>query len=247
MKILTWNCNLNFSTKYKQVEQYDTDILIIQECEKLPIDFIAGKQLFWMGRNEAKGLAVIVKGDSAAPLENINNDLIYFLPIQTQFGLIVGTWAFNRRARKFGSMCSGNLAEALKFYESSISSNSQAIISGDFNNGPQWDFTSFHINNFRHLNSELSNRNFISSYHQFTNEEFGAENSDTYFHQRNQKKGFHIDYTYTKGFEVLNCTVGSYTDWNSFSDHIPVISELNAKSPGQKFWGNLEDLIKVEK
>jgi len=247
VKILTWNCNLNFSRKYQQVEQYDADILIIQECEKLPIDFMPGKQLFWMGRNEAKGLAVIVKGDSATPLENINNDLIYFLPIQTQFGLIVGTWAFNRRARKFGSMCSGNLADVLKFYEPSISSNSQAIISGDFNNGPQWDFTSFHINNFRHLNSELSNRNFISSYHKFTNEEYGAENSDTYFHKRNQKKGFHIDYVYTKGFEVLNCTVGIFTDWYLISDHVPVVTELRQKISGQKFWSKLEDLVKVKR
>jgi hypothetical protein len=206
-----------------------------------------GKQLFWMGRNEAKGLAIIVKGDSSRPVANINNDLIYFLPIQTQFGLIVGTWAFNRRARKFGSMCSGNLADVLKFYEPSISSNSQAIISGDFNNGPQWDFTSFHINNFRHLNSELSNSDFISSYHNFTNEKFGAENSDTYFHHRNQEKGFHIDYVYTKGYEVLNCTVGSYADWHLISDHVPVISELNAKSLGRKFWSELEDLVKVEK
>jgi exonuclease III len=71
VKILTWNCNLNFSRKYQQVEQYDADILIIQECEKLPIDFIAGKKLFWMGKNEAKGLAVIVKGDSSKPVANI--------------------------------------------------------------------------------------------------------------------------------------------------------------------------------
>ena len=153
MKILTWNCNLNFSRKYKQVEQYDADILIIQECEKLPIDFIAGKQLFWMGRNESKGLAVIVKGDSSRPIDNINNELIYFLPIQTQFGLIIGTWAFNHRARKFGPSASGNLVEALTHYEAQILSNTKIVISGDFNNGPQWDFKYFHRNNFRHINS----------------------------------------------------------------------------------------------
>jgi endonuclease/exonuclease/phosphatase family metal-dependent hydrolase len=226
VKILTWNCNLNFSRKYKQIEQYDADILIIQECEKLPIDFIAGKKLFWMGKNEAKGLAVIVKGDSSMPLENINNDLIYFLPIQTQYGLIIGSWAFNRRAKKFGLACSGNLADVLEFYKSSISSNSQAIISGDFNNGPRWDLKYFHKNNFRHINSELNKKEFTSAYHFITNEELGTENDCTFFHQRNVKKGFFIDYVYSKGFETLNCEVGTFDNWNIYSDHVPVIAEF---------------------
>ena len=226
MKILTWNCNLNFSRKYKQVEQYDADILIIQECEKLPIDFIAGKQLFWMGRNESKGLAVIVKGDSSRPIDHINNELIYFLPIQTQFGLIIGTWAFNHRARKFGPSASGNLVEALTHYEAQILSNTKIVISGDFNNGPRWDFNYFHRNNFRHINSELYRREFTSAYHFIFNEEFGAENAHTFFHQRNRKKEFFIDYIYAKGFETVNCEVGTFEDWKTYSDHVPVIAEF---------------------
>ena len=31
------------------------------------------------------------------------------------------------------------------------------------------------------------------------------------------------------------------------SDHVPVITELSAEQLGQKFWGKLEDLIKVKK
>lgn len=226
MKIFTWNCNLNFSRKYKQVEQYDADILIIQECEKLPIDFIAGKQLFWMGRNESKGLAVIVKGDFSRPVDNINNELIYFLPIQTQFGLIIGTCAFNHRARKFGPSASGNLVDMLAHYTAQILSNTKIIISGDFNNGPRWDFNYFHRNNFQHINSELDKREFTSAYHFIFNEKFGAENTHTFFHQRNKKKQFFIDYIYSKGFEAVSCEVGTFDSWNIYSDHVPVIAEL---------------------
>jgi len=226
MNVLSWNCNMSFSTKYHLIEQYEADIIIIQECEKLPIDFIAGKQLYWMGRNEAKGLAVIVKGDSSRPLDNINSNLIYFLPIQTQYGLSIGTWAFNRRAKKFGPICSGNFVDALEFYLSSISSNSQAIIAGDFNNGPRWDLKYFHKNNFRHINSELNKKEYTSVYHFITNEGLGAENTCTFFHQRNKKKGFFIDYIYSKGFETVNCEVGTFDNWNIYSDHVPVIAEF---------------------
>ena len=72
---------MRFSTKYHLVERYDADILIIQECEKLPQDFIKNSELFWVGQNENKGLAVIVKGKSSKLLANMNNELIYFLPI----------------------------------------------------------------------------------------------------------------------------------------------------------------------
>ena len=226
MNVLTWNCNMRFSTKYHLVERYDADILIIQECEKLPQDFIKNSELFWVGQNENKGLAVIVKGKSSKLLANMNNELIYFLPIQTEFGLIIGTWAFNRRAKKFGPNASGNLVDALTHYEQQISLQKNIIISGDFNNGPRWDLKYFHRNNFRHINSELTKREFTSTYHSIVNEEFGTESVKTFFHQRNEKKGFFIDYVYSKGFDAVNCEVGTFENWKIYSDHVPVIAEF---------------------
>ena len=38
MKIVTWNCNLNFAKKYQHIESMDADICIIQECEKLKVE-----------------------------------------------------------------------------------------------------------------------------------------------------------------------------------------------------------------
>jgi hypothetical protein len=36
----------------------------------------------------------------------------------------------------------------------------------------------------------------------------------------------------------------SHLDWHLLSDHVPVISELNAKFLGRKFWSELEYLVK---
>ena len=39
MKIVTWNCNLNFANKFEHLESMDADICIIQECERLKEDY----------------------------------------------------------------------------------------------------------------------------------------------------------------------------------------------------------------
>ena len=44
MKIVTWNCNLNFAKKYQHIESMDADICIIQECEKLKEDYFPNKR-----------------------------------------------------------------------------------------------------------------------------------------------------------------------------------------------------------
>ena len=47
MIITTWNCNLKLKSKYEYIESLDSDIVIIQECEKLKQDYFSNKQYFW--------------------------------------------------------------------------------------------------------------------------------------------------------------------------------------------------------
>ena len=54
MKIITWNCNLNFAKKFEHLEPMGADILIIQECEKLKEDYFPNSQFYWTGRIEKK-------------------------------------------------------------------------------------------------------------------------------------------------------------------------------------------------
>ncbi len=227
MKILTWNCNLQFSKKSELVDSFNADVLVIQECEFLPVDYKPGYQLFWVGNNEKKGLAVLVRGNSSFRVEKNSRDFAYFLPIQSTYGLILGVWSFNKRAQKFGLKVSGYLVDALEAYEDVVSSNAKVVIAGDFNNGPRWDIGKFHRNNFRLIQSELNLRGFASSYHEAFSETAGDETRGTHFHQRNPAKEYHIDYIYSKGYTVGKVELGEFAKWSEASDHVPLSAELN--------------------
>jgi hypothetical protein len=93
MKVLTWNCNLVFSKDFELIRHFDSDIIVIQECEKLDLGQFEGYKSHWIGLNDSKGLAVLTKGESTFP-----SDLVYFLPVSFGDTAVLGVWAFNRRA-----------------------------------------------------------------------------------------------------------------------------------------------------
>ena len=80
MIITTWNCNLKLKSKYDYIESLGSDILIIQECEKLKHDYFANTQYFRTGRDENKGLGVLVKKDTSKVSKLHNQNFIHFLP-----------------------------------------------------------------------------------------------------------------------------------------------------------------------
>ena len=227
MKIITWNCNLNLRSKFENLNHLSPDIAIIQECEKLDENFFPNAQYFWLGKNESKGLGVIIFNKGAKKADIVNQDLVYFLPIQTDLFNIMGVWAYNHRAsQKFGENISGNTSDAINYYESWLSSNSKSIFAGDFNNSTIWDKGNKE-NNFKNINKRLNQLHFTSSYHTLTSEEFGSETKGTLFHTKNRDKSYFIDYIYAKGMKIENIDIGNYDDWISLSDHMPVIANFN--------------------
>ena len=226
MKILTWNCNLVLRKDFELIRHFDSDIIIIQECEKLDLNQFEGYKSHWIGVNNLKGLAVLTKGESNFTSELFRNDLIYFLP--TSFGdtAVLGVWAFNGRANKKIPNGSGFVLEALQHYGDWLKSHKNIVIAGDFNNAPQFDIPN-NKNNFVDINYRFSEFGLSSAYHKYSEEPIGSESADTYFHQKNPSKGFHIDYIYTNFRTVGSVEIGKFEDWISVSDHVPIISKFN--------------------
>jgi len=216
---------MNFNSDFSTLKNLDADVLIIQECEKVSRNYFDGFDFHWVGRNERKGLGVLTRGASTFSEEIYRSDLIYFIPIRYKDFFILGAWAFNGRAQKFGSEASGYFLDVMDHYSKHIETSDKVVVAGDFNNGPQWD-TPGHRNNFVGIDHRLNELGLSSAYHASFSEEFGKETSSTYFHQRNPQKPFHIDYIYSNLKPIEPVVVGNFMDWSKFSDHVPVIAEF---------------------
>jgi len=223
MKVLTWNCNLVFSKDFELIRHFDSDIIVIQECEKLDLDQFEGYKSHWIGMNDSKGLAVLTKGESNFPSDLFRCDLVYFLPVSFGDTAVLGVWAFNGRAGGKVTRGSGYVLDALSHYESWIKSHKRIVVAGDFNNAPRFDKPG-HINNFVDINTRLNDFGLNSAYHAFSDEPIGNESRYTHFHQKNPNKGFHIDYIYTNFKAIDSVEIGKFEDWASVSDHVPLIS-----------------------
>ena len=108
-----------------------------------------------------------------------------------------------------------------KHYRSWLKESERGIICGDFNNSVIWD-KSNKESNFKETNESLNTLGYQSAYHKLTNEEFGKEKQGTLYHTKNKDKPYHIDYVFLKGIEPETIAIGSYEDWISLSDHVPV-------------------------
>jgi exodeoxyribonuclease-3 len=225
MKVLTWNCNLLFRKDFDLIRHFDSDIIVIQECEKLETDQFKGYKSYWIGLSDSKGLAVLTKGKSTFASELFRSDLVYFLPVSFGDTAVLGVWAFNRRAKKKLNAVSGFPIDAINHYNDWLKSHKNIVVAGDFNNGPRWDKPGSK-NNFHTFSNALSELGLQSSYHHFTGESPGQETKSTHFHQRNPVKGFHIDYIFTNYEKVDSVLVGNLEHWNSVSDHVPLVSEF---------------------
>ena len=207
----------------------NADICIIQECEKLKEDYFPNAKFFWTGRIENKGLGVLIKNGSAS-LDSIHNpNLINFLPIRSDDIKILGVWAYNHRAKKFGDDVSGETIQAIEFYKEWLDDeNLPCVFGGDFNNSVIWDKPN-NQNNFQNINSKLEDLGFNSAYHSQTADQFGSEETATFFHTKQESKKYHIDYLYFKSLKSSSVELGKYEDWIKLSDHSPLIVELSIR------------------
>ena len=100
MRIVSWNCNLNFKAKFDAILPLKPDVLVIQECERLSKNYFPNAEFLWVGRNEKKGLGVLLFNGAGSISPEYNEKFIEFLPINSDFGQFLGVWAFNQLIKK---------------------------------------------------------------------------------------------------------------------------------------------------
>lgn len=208
--------------------ELDGDIYIIQECENPEYstdkEYIKFAQNYlWVGENKNKGLGIFARTSINITEIQFNNENIkYFLlcNVNGKFNLL-GTWCQRGDSNKFRY-----IGQLWKYIQMNKMILTETLIAGDFNSNAIWD-TNWKECNHSEVVRELSDIGIISYYHYLMNEKHGEETKITFYLQRKNDKFYHIDYFFGKSEWVHSLMIGSFDDWIKFSDHMPVITEIN--------------------
>lgn len=224
MRVITWNCNQNFRSKFDLISALSPNLLIVQECEYLPQNHFPNAEYLWVGQNNKKGLGVLIFKDAGSISPEYDEKYVEFLPINTDFGQLLGVWAFNHRAKKYGDDVKGHILQAIQKYRSFLTDKNTMGVVGDFNNSVVWDKPSS-LQTFQKAIEDFEAFGMSSAYHTFSSEKFGDETRATLFHTKKREKTYHIDYAFTR--KSGSVEVGEYDDWIAYSDHMPLIVDFD--------------------
>ena len=237
MKIITWNCCGAFRNKYQHLLPYDADIYIIQECEN-PEEIKKASQNYvkfssnhlWVGSNKNKGLGVFIKNNQNVKKLSWNNiyrkkELKWFIPFEFNGNKILAVWNHHANAKAFPYI--GQFWLYLKRNKKEMKNT---IICGDFNSNTIWDSWDRWWNHSDCVR-ELGKLNLYSVFHKLRNCEQGKEKEFTFYLQKNNNKGYYIDYVFLDdaifGKSNIELKLGNFNDWKSLSNHVPVILTIN--------------------
>jgi exonuclease III len=233
VKIVTWNCNGALRKKYETLEEFDADILVVQECEdpeqstEVYADW-AGDYL-WTGKNKNKGIGVFPrKGVTLEKLDWPDDDLQRFLPcrVNDSFNLLA-VWTMQADSPTFQYI--GQFWKYLQLNKERLS-DPNSVICGDFNSNVFWDKWDRWWNH-SDVVKELQELDIHSMYHKVMDEEQGQETRPTLFLQRKREKPYHIDYAFVSKAMMNsgNLEVGQPDQWLEVSDHMPIVFDVGGE------------------
>lgn len=236
MKLITWNCQGAYRKKAKAILAHKPDILVVQECEhpdKLIFDSKIKKpnDVLWFGDNPHKGVGVFSYGKyTFETLEQYNPNIKFIAPIKVSGKNIEFTlfaiWA-NHKTDPDGQYVE-QVWKAIHFYDLFLMEN-EVILVGDFNSNTIWDRPR-RIGNHSDVVQKLAEKNIHSIYHAKFKLEHGKEKHPTFYLYKNINKSYHLDYCFASKYLVerlKKIEVGTFEDWMTFSDHIPLIVKFN--------------------
>lgn len=236
MKLVTWNCQGGFRKKIDIILAQCPDILVIQECEhpdKLGFGKIMPKptDYHWYGDSIHKGIGIFSFSYYKFELLPVfNPEFRYILPFRVfgngQSFTLLAIWAMDNK-ENYQARYIGQIWLAINYYTDLFSEST--ILIGDFNSNKIWDYKD-RVGNHSDVVRTLEEKNIHSIYHKYYISEQGTEKHPTFFLQRNPNKPYHIDYCFASADiydKLQTLEIGAYENWIRYSDHSPVIINLD--------------------
>jgi exodeoxyribonuclease-3 len=226
---------MGLAHKYRQLLSLNPDLAIVPECAEPSVirskacEFMPTSSV-WIGANIHKGLGVFsFSGLKLKRHKSYAPGFRWIAPIEVSgdynFNLLA-VWAFFSQKRPQGYR--GVVLEALERYKPFLQSK-ESVFAGDFNNNVIWDKPGRDYNHSSASQVMRSEFALESAYHVFHAEREGVETSPTFYWLWRKEHPYHIDYCYLPSSWVQRITdvrVGSYEDWRSYSDHVPVVIDV---------------------
>jgi exonuclease III len=236
MRLISWNCQGAFRKKADFIISHQPDILVVQECEH-PDKYVFSSTTkkptsqYWYGDNTHKGISVFSFSNCKLELLPVfNPEFRYIIPFQV-IGLnhsltLFAIWAMNNKEH-YDARYIGQIWLAINHYKNLL--DTPSILIGDFNSNKIWDYKG-RVGNHSDVVRKLSDHNIQSIYHNHFHIEQGVEIHPTFFLQRNLNKPYHIDYCFASDdilHKVKNVEIGTYDNWTAYSDHSPLLIDLD--------------------
>jgi hypothetical protein len=227
MRLITWNCcRGTYARKAPLLDTLAPDIAVIQECAK-PI--VESPSCLWFGDNPKQGIAIQASGPYRLHALPVLPDAPKFvIPVSVSGPrdfTMFAVWTLGKQPYRYVEAA----AKAVDMYRGEIAASPTVMI-GDFNSNTIWDAT--HPREFNHssLVRRLHELKLVSAYHYYRDEEHGHESQPTFFLHWKKARPYHIDYCFLPEAWakcIRHVEVGSFEDWNAFSDHRPLLVEID--------------------
>jgi exodeoxyribonuclease-3 len=207
------------------LEYLAADIAVIQECARPAVE---SDRALWFGDSPRQGIAVLASPGfrltALAPLPDVPK---FMVPVRVSGQLdftLFAVWA--KRNPTFPYV--EGVVRAVQLYRELIS-GSATVLLGDFNSNRIWDREHPADASHSALVAQLGSMGLVSAYHAFHDEPHGAESLPTHYFRWSEKRPFHIDYCFLPDAwknRITQVEVGSFDEWQPFSDHRPVIVDI---------------------
>lgn len=225
MRIVTWNCCRGpFEKKLAALKGLTPDIAILTEATRPSEET---DQVLWFPSGASSlGIQVRASGEykiDRIPAADLPNCVV---PVRVtgphSFNLLaVWTWPAPSYIKAF--------MKGLTAYAGLLDS-SETVVAGDFNGNPAFDEPRTKIK-LSMAFAQLQEAGLVSAYHHVHAVPWGGERHATHHYLRKPDRPFHIDFCFVpqawadKGLEVH---VSTGPEWNSLSDHFPILVTTEA-------------------